>query len=73
MQQEINTQARADIDRSQREFYLVSRLKAIRPSWARLMNGEEIAQFREKIDAAKMPKRPKKKRCATLKKLDRII
>ena len=57
VQQEINTQARADIDRSQREFYLRQQLKAIQ---SELGEGnelaEEIAQFREKIEAAKMPK-----------------
>jgi ATP-dependent Lon protease len=52
VQQEINTQARADIDRSQREFYLRQQLKAIQ---GELGEGnelaEEIAQFREKIEA----------------------
>ena len=54
VQQEINTQARADIDRSQREFYLRQQMKAIQ---SELGEGnelaEEIAQFREKIEAAK--------------------
>src|SRR5256712_4130298 len=57
VQQEINTQARADIDRSQREFYLRQQMKAIQTE---LGEGndlvEEIQQFREKIEAAKMPK-----------------
>ncbi|HEV2904426.1 MAG TPA: LON peptidase substrate-binding domain-containing protein, partial [Pyrinomonadaceae bacterium] len=57
VQQEINTQARADIDRSQREFYLRQQMKAIQ---GELGEGnelaEEIQQFREKIEAAKMPK-----------------
>ena len=52
VQQEINTQARADIDRSQREFYLRQQLKAIQ---SELGEGnelaEEIAQLREKIEA----------------------
>src|SRR5882762_149066 len=50
VQQEINTQARADIDRSQREFYLRQQMKAIQ---SELGEGnelaEEVAQFREKI------------------------
>jgi len=57
VQQEINTQARADIDRSQREFYLRQQMKAIQ---SELGEGnelaEEVAQFREKIEAANMPK-----------------
>src|SRR5258707_11160091 len=57
VQQEINTQARADIDRSQREFYLRQQMKAIQ---SELGEGnelaEEIAQFREKIETSNMPK-----------------
>src|SRR6267378_7213779 len=53
VQQEINTQARADIDRSQREFYLRQQMKAIQ---SELGEGnelaEEVAQFREKIESA---------------------
>ena len=52
VQQEINTQARADIDRSQREFYLRQQLKAIQSELGEGNElGEEIAQFREKIEA----------------------
>src|SRR5690606_10071744 len=40
VQQEINTQARADIDRSQREFFLRQQLKAIQ---AELGEGNELA------------------------------
>jgi len=35
VQQEINTQARADIDRSQREFFLRQQLKAIQSELGR--------------------------------------
>ena len=56
VQQEINTQARADIDRSQREYFLRQQLKAIQ---AELGEGnelyEEIEQYRDKILKAKMP------------------
>ena len=41
VQQEINTQARADIDRSQREFYLRQQLKAIQ---SELGEGNELAE-----------------------------
>lgn len=73
VQQEINTQARADIDRSQREFYLRQQLKAIQ---SELGEGnelaEEIAQFREKIEAAKMPKTAEEEALRQLKKLERM-
>jgi ATP-dependent Lon protease len=73
VQQEINTQARADIDRSQREFYLRQQLKAIQ---SELGEGnelaEEIAQLREKIEAAKMPKIAEEEAFRQLKKLERM-
>src|SRR5881227_1172908 len=73
VQQEINTQARADIDRSQREFYLRQQLKAIQ---SELGEGnelaEEIAQFREKIEAARMPKPAEDEALRQLKKLERM-
>src|SRR4030095_888661 len=73
VQQEINTQARGDIDRSQREFYLRQQLKAIQ---SELGEGnelaEEIAQFREKIEAAKMPKTAEEEALRQLKKLERM-
>ncbi|MDT7603212.1 MAG: ATP-dependent Lon protease, partial [Acidobacteriota bacterium] len=73
VQQEINTQARADIDRSQREFYLRQQLKAIQ---GELGEGNELAeeraQFREKIDAVKMPKPAEEEALRQLKKLERM-
>lgn len=73
VQQEINTQARADIDRSQREFYLRQQMKAIQ---GELGEGnelaEEIAQFREKIETAKMPKTAEEETLRQLRKLERM-
>src|ERR671938_202111 len=73
VQQEINTQARADIDRSQREYFLRQQLKAIQ---SELGEGnelaEEIAQFREKIEAAQMPKPAEEEALRQLKKLERM-
>src|SRR6202008_1013588 len=69
VQQEINTQARADIDRSQREFYLRQQLKAIQ---SELGEGNELAegiqQFREKIETSKMPKPAEEETLRQLKK-----
>jgi len=73
VQQEINTQARADIDRSQREFYLRQQMKAIQTELGEVNElAEEIAQFREKIEAAKMPKPAEEEALRQLKKLERM-
>src|SRR6266496_5301411 len=73
VQQEINTQARADIDRSQREFYLRQQMKAIQTELGEGNElAEEIAQFREKIEVAKMPKPAEEEALRQLKKLERM-
>ncbi|HEY0427387.1 MAG TPA: endopeptidase La [Pyrinomonadaceae bacterium] len=73
VQQEINTQARADIDRSQREYFLRQQLKAIQ---AELGEGnelfEEIEQYREKIIKAEMPENVEEEAFRQLKKLERM-
>src|SRR6187397_559549 len=73
VQQEINTQARADIDRSQREFYLRQQMKAIQ---SELGEGnelaEEVAQFREKIETSNMLKAAEDEALRQLKKLERM-
>ena len=73
VQQEINTQARADIDRSQREYFLRQQLKAIQ---GELGEGnelfEEIEQYREKILRAKMPDSVEEESLRQLKKLERL-
>ncbi|MDQ3636047.1 MAG: endopeptidase La [Acidobacteriota bacterium] len=73
VQQEINTQARGEIDRSQREYFLRQQLKAIQ---AELGEGnelsEEIDQYREKIAEAKMPESVEAETLKNLKKLERM-
>jgi ATP-dependent Lon protease len=73
VQQEINTQARADIDRSQREYFLRQQLKAIQ---SELGEGnelfEEIEQYRDKILKAKMPPHAEEEALRQLKKLERM-
>lgn len=73
VQQEINSQARADIDRSQREYFLRQQLKAIQ---AELGEGnelfEEIEQYRDKILKAKMPEAAEEEALRQLKKLERM-
>jgi len=73
VQQEINTQARADIDRSQREFFLRQQMKAIQTELGEGNElAEEIAQFREKIEATAMPKHAEEEALRQLKKLERM-
>jgi ATP-dependent Lon protease len=73
VQQEINTQARADIDRSQREYFLRQQLKAIQ---GELGEGnelfEEVEQYRNKILKAKMPENAEEESLRQLKKLERM-
>lgn len=73
VQAEINTQAKTEIDRSQREFYLRQQLKAIQQE---LGEGneltEDIAQYREKMGKCKMPKAVEEEVERQLKKLERM-
>ncbi|HXU10595.1 MAG TPA: endopeptidase La [Candidatus Binatia bacterium] len=56
MQQEINTHAREEIDKSQREYFLRQQLKAIQNELGEGNDlAEEVEQFREKARKAKMP------------------
>ena len=73
VQQEINTQARADIDRSQREYFLRQQLKAIQGELGESNELlEEIEQYREAILKAKMPKEVEEDTLRQLKKLERL-
>jgi ATP-dependent Lon protease len=73
VQQEINSQARADIDRSQREYFLRQQQKAIQQE---LGEGnelfEEIEAYREKITKAEMPDYAQEESLRQLKKLERM-
>ncbi len=73
VQQEINTQARADIDRSQREYFLRQQLKAIQGELGESNElFEEIEQYRDAILKAKMPKDVEEDTLKQLKKLERL-
>ncbi len=73
VQQEINSQARADIDRSQREYFLRQQMKAIQ---GELGDGnelyEEIEAYRKKILSVKMPENAEEETLRQLKKLERM-
>src|SRR6266849_3630285 len=73
VQQEINTQAKGEIDRSQREFYLRQQLKAIQTELGEGNElGEEIAQYREKMLQAKLPEPVEEEVDRQVKKLERM-
>ena len=73
VQQEINTQARADIDRSQREYFLRQQLKAIQTELGEGNElSEEIEQYREKVKEALMPEKAEEETLKQLKKLERM-
>lgn len=73
MQQQISSQARGEMDRTQREFFLRQQLKAIQ---AELGEGnelaEEVRQFRNKARKAKMPKDVYKEVSRQIGKLERM-
>jgi len=73
VQQEINIQAKGEIDKSQREFYLRQQLKAIQQELGEGSEvSEEAQQLREKIAAAKMSKEVTEECERQLKKLERM-
>ncbi|MCB1053057.1 MAG: LON peptidase substrate-binding domain-containing protein, partial [Acidobacteria bacterium] len=73
MQQQINTQARGEMDRSQRDFYLRQQLKIIQ---AELGEGnelqEEINAYREKMEALVLPDEAKKEIEKQLRRLEHM-
>lgn len=73
VQQEINIQAKGEIDKSQREFYLRQQLKAIQQELGEGSDvSEEVQQLREKIANAKMSKEVTEECERQLKKLERM-
>lgn len=73
VQSEINTQARADIDRSQREYFLRQQLKAIQSELGETNElYEEVEGYRKKILDAKMPESAEEEALRQLKKLERM-
>src|SRR5437867_1221457 len=73
IQNDINTQARGEMDKTQREFYLRQQMKAIQQE---LGEGnelqEEIEQYRDKIKKAKMPKEVQEETERQLGRLERM-
>jgi len=73
VQHQIDTQARGEIDRSQREFYLRQQLKAIQMELGEGNElAEEIAAYRERVDEAQMPGDVREEVEKQIKKLERM-
>jgi len=73
MQQEISSQAKGEMDRSQREFFLRQQLKAIQTELGEGNElAEEIAGLKEKAQKARMPKAVLEEVERQLKKLERM-
>jgi ATP-dependent Lon protease len=73
MQQEINTHAKEEIDKSQREYFLRQQLKAIQSELGEGNDlAEEVETFRDKAKKAKMPKKVHEEVERQVNKLERM-
>ncbi len=73
MQQKIQAEAKGEMDKTQREYFLREQLKAIQKELGELDDrAEEIAEFRQKIDDAGMPEKVKKEADKQLKRLEKM-
>jgi ATP-dependent Lon protease len=73
MQQEISSQAKGEMDRSQREYFLRQQLKAIQSELGEGNElGEEVQQLRDKAQKTRMPKPVMEEVERQLKKLERM-
>ncbi len=73
MQQKIQTEARGEIDKTQREYFLREQLKAIQKELGEIdERAEEINEFRKKVEEAKMPEKVMKEAEKQLKRLAKM-
>ncbi|WP_353686949.1 endopeptidase La [Thermodesulfovibrio sp. 3462-1] len=73
IQQKIKKEARDEIDKTQREYFLREQLKAIQKELGDIdEKAEEINEFRRKIEEAKMPEKVKEEAEKQLKRLERM-
>lgn len=70
VQSKIQNQAREEIDKTQREYYLREQLKAIKSELGDIdETGDEIDEFREKLETMNLPEEVEKE---TIKQLNRL-
>jgi ATP-dependent Lon protease len=73
VQQKIQSEARGEIDKTQREYFLREQLKAIQKELGDIdERAEEIKEFRKKIEEAKMPEKVLKEAEKQLKRLEKM-
>ena len=73
MQQKIQAEAKGEMDKTQREYFLREQLKAIQKELGELDDrAEEAAEFRKRIQEANMPERVFKECEKQLKRLEKM-
>jgi len=73
VQQKIQSEARGEIDKTQREYFLREQLKAIQKELGDIdERAEEIREFRNKIEEANMPEKVMKEAEKQLKRLEKM-
>ncbi len=73
IQQKIQTEARGEIDKTQREYFLREQLKAIQRELGDIdERGEEIREFKRKIEDAKMPEKVLKEAEKQVRRLEKM-
>ena len=73
MQQKIHAEAKGEIDKTQREYFLREQLKAIQKELGELdERAEEIHEFKQRINAAAMPGHVLKETEKQLKRLEKM-
>ena len=73
MQQKIQAQAKGEMDKTQREYFLREQLRAIQKELGELdERAEEVAEFRKRIKDAKMPEKVLKETEKQLKRLEKM-
>ena len=73
MQQKIQAEAKGEMDKTQREYYLREQVKAIQKELGDLdERSEEISDLKKRIQEAKMPEKVAKEAEKQLKRLDRM-
>src|SRR4026209_2704299 len=73
MQQKIQAQAKGEMDKTQREYFLREQLKAIQKELGELdERAEEITEFRKRIIELKMPEKVMKETEKQLKRLEKM-
>jgi len=73
VQQKIQSEARGEIDKTQREYFLREQLKAIQKELGDIdERAEEIREFRKKIEEARMPEKVMKEAEKQLKRLEKM-